>query len=313
MAPGQAPKRPLVAWLRTRLKRSRLYARWLWHEVPKNPRYELFARRQSLIDRRDFLAHRAGGPAAMRATLAPFRHVELPRVIWMYWHQGEAEAPAVVRRCIESWRRHNPGWEVRVLTAETVGAYADLGAVPAALSFRFSANLLRLRLLRDHGGVWADATAYCHRPLDDWAPLHVTTGFFALRDPGPARALATWFMMSEPGHILPTVWEAAYAPYLRGLRYVPDMYFVFFYIFQWQIRTNPEAAAALKRASALPAGPSFVMMEVLRGTLPAARLHEVLAAGTPVSKLTWKEIVDEAAFDALCAEIDTGPAARVSS
>lgn len=295
----------LRRWTGARLRRARIYLRWGRHEVPKNPAFEFYARAQSRQDRAAFLADRDEGDKAVQHNFAPFGGSEVPKVIWMYWHQGESEAPFVVRRCIDSWRRHNPGWEVRVLDGDTVASHADMSDVSEALTFRFFADLLRVRLLKTHGGVWADATVYCHRPLQDWLPLQTVTGFFAFRHPGPARWIASWFLAAAPGHILPTVWEAEFAPYQRRLSHVPDMYFVFFYLLQWRLKRDPMAMAAWTRAPSLPAQPSFFMMEVLRGTLPKVRLQEVMAAGLPVSKLTWKEIVDEESLDAFIAGLDT--------
>jgi hypothetical protein len=297
---GRSGLRATLSHLRLRI---RVYARWLLHEVPKNPSYEVYARRMGLADRRAFFADRAADPAAVPDVYAPFGQDCVPKIIWMYWHQGEANAPFVVKCCIDSWRRHNPGWELRILDAESVSQYADISDVTDGLGFRFSADLLRVRLLKDHGGVWADATVYCHRPLDDWILLLTTTGFFALRNPGPGRWVSSWFLISTPGHILPTTWEAAYGPYLRELRYTPDLYFVFFYRFQWALRRNREAMAAWTRAPSLPAQPSLMMMQALQGNLTIERVQDAITRGTPISKLNWKIEIDEAEFDRLCVRL----------
>jgi hypothetical protein len=294
---GRSGLRATLSHLRWRI---RVYARWLLHEVPKNPSYEIYARRMGLADRRFFLADRATAPDIY----APFCQTPVPKIIWMYWHQGEANAPFVVKRCIESWRRHNPDWEMRILDAENAGQYADITNVPDGLGRRFYANLLRLRLLKDHGGVWTDATVYCHRPLDDWMPLLTTTGFFAPGHPGPGRWVSSWFLISTPGHILATAWEESYASYVRNLRYKPDLYFGLTYRFQWHLRRNPQAMAAFTRAPNLPAQPSFMMMQALQDKLPIERVKDVIASGTPISKLNWKIEMDEAEFDRLCVRLE---------
>lgn len=288
----------MITEIRQRLARGRVYLRWLLRDVPKNPGYELYARSQGRADRAAFLADRAAGDVAVERNLASFRAVKVPRIIWMYWDKGEAGAPFVVRRCIDSWRHHNPDWDVRVLDANTVQDAADMSDYPAHLPQRFFANLLRLRLLKEHGGVWADATVYCHQPLANWLPLHLTTGFFALRNPGPGRWICSWFLISEPGHVIPTAWEQTYAKLLRGLRRVPDMYFVFFYCLQWRLRNDAESMAAWTRAPSLPAQPSFFMMAALQGQIGPERVQEMLSTGLPVSKLSWKQPITEDAFDA---------------
>jgi hypothetical protein len=50
--------------------------------------------------------------------------------------------------------------------------------------------------------VWADATLFCLRPLDEWLPpnhtMDHTTGFTAFRDPSRERLMANWFIAAEP-------------------------------------------------------------------------------------------------------------------
>ena len=125
----------------------------------------------------------------------------MPKVVWMYWEQGWDSAPAVVRECRRSWEHHNPDWEIRCLDGATASEYFDLESwVPGAagprwvwslrrtacntygrlrhrrlrlrmvgtrtLSVQGRSNILRIHLLARYGGVWADATLWCHRPLD---------------------------------------------------------------------------------------------------------------------------------------------------
>jgi len=295
--------------IKSGLTRIRTYLHWLRYEFLPDPRYQLYARKVGEADRAAFLADQARGDVAVRDMLAPYAAADLPRIIWMYWHDGEDAAPMVVRRCIQSWRRHNPGWEVRVLDKASMGAHvdmADMGNLAEGLPNRFLANILRIRLILHHGGVWSDATAYCHRPLDDWLPLQMSTGAFMLSLPGTPRWAESWFLAGQPGHLLYRVWETAYARYLKRLRYKPDLYFPSSYMFQWALKTDAAAMDAFDRKPRLPAQPCFVMMAVLRDQLPPERLEALLGAGLPFSKLTWKEILDETAFDAFCARIDKG-------
>lgn len=128
------------------------------------------------------------------------------KIIWMYWHQGEAAAPALVKLCIQSWVAHNPTWQVRVLDAGSIALHVDvaeaLGKHGASLPLQQNSVLLRLSLLSRHGGVWADCTAFCMQALDTWLPAQLRSGFFAFRDPGPDRVLSNWFLAAERGNRL---------------------------------------------------------------------------------------------------------------
>lgn len=119
------------------------------------------------------------------------------------WLQGIDEAPKVVRACVASWQRENPTWEVIVLDRARLAQYVNLDQIfgnkleritPQALS-----DIIRINLLADHGGVWADATCYCSTPLDDWIHAYLDTGFFAFSNPKPDRMIASWFLASVPG------------------------------------------------------------------------------------------------------------------
>src|ERR1022692_2049355 len=95
----------------------------------------------------------------------------LPKIIWILWLQGIDNAPYVVRRCYESWVERNPGWRVVFLDGQLLAKFASLDYVFGdfgGLSIQHAADMLRLDLLANHGGVWVDATCFCVRPLDEW-------------------------------------------------------------------------------------------------------------------------------------------------
>jgi hypothetical protein len=131
----------------------------------------------------------------------------LPKIIWMYWHQGEKAAPEVVRRCIASWRVRNPDWSVQVLDAASVqeptGLSADWINGRPDISLQFLSDIIRIALLSRHGGVWADASVYCSQPLEDWLPQRMQSGFFAFEGIRRGRMIGSPFLAAQPGNIVP--------------------------------------------------------------------------------------------------------------
>ena len=95
----------------------------------------------------------------------------------------------------------NPDWEVIFLDNQSIAHYIDFpnefGSYFADLPVQKQTNLYRLCLLSKYGGVWADATCLCSRPLNDWLPQFAQSGFFAFRNPGKDRLLANWFLASS--------------------------------------------------------------------------------------------------------------------
>ena len=142
------------------------------------------------------------------------------KVVWLLWYAGLSSAPQLVVDVAQSWVLQNPGWDVRVVNTTSLAVYlpgARLeypGMTPQALS-----DLIRLRLLDSHGGVWADATLLCLASLDAWLPAAMQpAGFWMYHGAGwpPPKPVtrentrwpASWFMASEAGAPLTAAWRA---------------------------------------------------------------------------------------------------------
>lgn len=124
----------------------------------------------------------------------------IPKTIWMMWLQGLDNAPYVVQKCYDSWKRLNPGWDVVFLDETNYRDYVDIQAVldtDNKIEIQARANLIRIHLLAAYGGVWADATCLCRVPLDDWLEKHARAGFFAFDRPHRARLMDNWFIASS--------------------------------------------------------------------------------------------------------------------
>lgn len=117
----------------------------------------------------------------------------------------------------------NPDWDVVKLDAENLGVYLDtaphsaLGRLlhadsrvpPASVS-----QVVRLALLSQYGGVWADATVLCMQPLDDWlydAVLPCSFWMYHGRDRGSGPA--SWFVAATKHSYIVRRWCDACALY----------------------------------------------------------------------------------------------------
>lgn len=158
---------------------------------------------------------------------------QLERRIWMLWFQGLDQAPEGIRRCIRSWQEKNPGWDVTVLSEDTLGPWVSDELLDDrrldALTLTKRSSLIRLNLLSRHGGVWADASTYCRVPLDSWIDACVApAGFFAfswldqpsgpmeLRKKDASQLITVWFLAATKGHpLVARLYRDLYA-YLAG-------------------------------------------------------------------------------------------------
>lgn len=222
----------------------------------------------------------------------------LPRKIWLYWHQGEADAPPLVRRCLQSWRDLNPGWEVTVLDACSHHTWVDMPDLPEKISLNHYANILRVSLLERHGGVWADATIICTRPLSDWLPvLAAQSGFFAFswigqdRDflgDAPKRTICNWFLASEPGGTLISAWADTTRNYWIGREEAP-YYFWHNASFEWLLLTNRAVRRAWERTPKMGALAPHLAWHYLTTGEKEVEIRAALATGAiPMHKLSWR-------------------------
>jgi len=141
--------------------------------------------------------------SSQRTDIAP-ADLSFPRQLWMYWHQGWSTAPKIVQKCVESWLVRNQSWKINLLTSESLRSVACLPSFyteKRELPLPALSDVIRIHILAQHGGVWADATTWCVRPLDEWLEkVVVKSGFFAYAKPKPDRPFSSWFLAAFPRH-----------------------------------------------------------------------------------------------------------------
>jgi len=130
---------------------------------------------------------------------------DLNKTIWICWFQGWDNAPEISKRCVESWKYYNPDWEVVLLDNENYRDYISIDEKLPGLDCNYIAlgDVIRVFLLHEHGGVWADSTTWCNKPLDSWIHDYEDSFFCTRGDeiyhlPHLKRVLETWFMMAKP-------------------------------------------------------------------------------------------------------------------
>ena len=93
--------------------------------------------------------------------------------IWVCWLQGEESAPAIVKKCINSIRKHSAGYEVVVVTSDNLGSLVEIPSFiteklkKKRMQFATYSDYIRLALLAKYGGIWIDATVFLSAPIPD--------------------------------------------------------------------------------------------------------------------------------------------------
>jgi hypothetical protein len=253
---------------------------------------------------------------------------DMNRTIWFLWFQGLAAAPFVIQRCYESWVANNPGWDVVVLDDSNIPHYVhgqredgDLRALPQV----HRSDLIRLELLARYGGVWADATCYCARPLDSWLPAAMASGFFAFeRGPRSDRLIGSWFLAASPLNPIVLRMYERLLPYWRDhsfdnkahpvllklldsrrlgrnrrwtrlwfSRLVRDglsltSYYAIHYAFAEAVRTDPHCARIWKETPRISANPPCGLLKQFRPVdLTEDLRRQIDRRSSPVYKLGW--------------------------
>jgi hypothetical protein len=139
------------------------------------------------------------------------------KTIWLLWLQGWDKAPWLVQQVRESWENYNPDWTIQLVDENNLKDFVtDIDYVyRESISPQAKSDIIRLALLRKHGGVWADATLLCMQPLDKWVPdairpagfwmYHGKGGGTMSRRDGPA----CWFIVSIKDSYIIKKWKTA--------------------------------------------------------------------------------------------------------
>jgi len=121
------------------------------------------------------------------------------KTIWINWFQGWDNAPEITSYCVESWRKYNPDWKIILLDNDSYSKYTDFqNLLPGLETNNISkSDIMRLSILNRHGGVWADSTLFCNKPLDSW--LEIKDSFIFTRGD---RIMDNWFMAADDNSYL---------------------------------------------------------------------------------------------------------------
>lgn len=130
--------------------------------------------------------------------------------IWMYWRQGEKNAPDLVKKCIASVRKNAGNYDVVVLSADTLPHYIkmpvfieNLHDTKKMMDAHYS-DLVRISLLLSYGGIWCDATCF----WSDRLPKTIeNSDFFVfstslLLDNGSPIKSSNWFIKAKAGNLI---------------------------------------------------------------------------------------------------------------
>ena len=157
----------------------------------------------------------------------------LQRNIFILWLQGWNNAKWLNNQVAESWKINNPEWNVHLIDLANLKDYVcDIDYIydiKKNITPQAKSDIIRLSLLKNHGGIWADATMLCMQPLDHWVDKAVEPsdlwmyhghGGGMSKEIGPA----SWFIVSKQNSYIINRWKEACDNYWKNNNFT-DNYF----------------------------------------------------------------------------------------
>ncbi len=152
--------------------------------------------------------------------------------IWVMWWQGlDGSEPPIVRACVDSIKRHANGREVRLITKNTVDQYASLDPSimrkvhEGAITLTTLSDIVRFAVLKEHGGMWMDATMYLAADLSDDVRRYA---FYSIpnHQTAPTRNWTGYFMGGKPGNPLFAYMLQAFTTLYALTDRIPDYFMI---------------------------------------------------------------------------------------
>ena len=136
--------------------------------------------------------------------------------IFLLWIQGWDNAPWLQKKVLKSWKINNEGWNIELIDINNLKNYTkDIDYIydpSKKISYQAKSDIIRLSILKNHGGVWADSTLLCMQPLSNWAfEATEKSGFWMYHGHGYGLdsnlGPASWFMMCKKNNLIISKWK----------------------------------------------------------------------------------------------------------
>lgn len=102
----------------------------------------------------------------------------IPKIIHYVWLGGN-ELPPIAKKCIESWKKFCPDFEIMRWDESNVdlSKYEFVQQAYDAKKFAFASDVIRFEKLYEYGGIYLDIDVELLKTLDEFLNLNCFTGF----------------------------------------------------------------------------------------------------------------------------------------
>ena len=102
----------------------------------------------------------------------------IPRIIHYCWF-GEKSFPQKAIKCVESWKKYCPQYEIRCWNESNFDCNQNsyLRRTYQNKQYAFLSDFARLKIIEEHGGIYLDTDVELIKPLDELLVLEAYYGF----------------------------------------------------------------------------------------------------------------------------------------
>jgi len=229
-------------------------------------------------------------------TVENYNDKEIVKNIYICWFQGFENSTEIVKKCLKSWKYYNPDWNIILLDKNNIKNYIDIKK-EFGIDFESKTNYLKCHisdfirtvLLKKYGGIWADATTFCVRPLNQWLNNNNINEFFAFKRINEKHILSNWFLYSKKnGYIITEILDKL-VKYIKNNN-KPDNYFFYHDIITNIYKNNEMFKNNWDKIMYLSAHPPhFIQEKGMYSKLCDEVKNHIDNKKANVYKLTWKD------------------------
>lgn len=103
------------------------------------------------------------------------RKTMIPKVIHYVW-LGNEKKPLLIKKCIESWKKKLPDYEIKLWNSENIPHNVWIDEALSAKKWAFVADYVRAWALYNYGGIYFDSDVFVKKSFDDFLQNSFFTG-----------------------------------------------------------------------------------------------------------------------------------------
>ncbi len=213
--------------------------------------------------------------------------------IFTLWLQGEEKAPPLVKACFRSVRKHCKQ-ELVVLDENTVFDYITLPEEIMAkrragkIKHAHFADICRVELLYEHGGIWLDSTGFATGPIQDWIIEQDFFVYMAGQNVGsPYSYMQNCFIRARKGAYLLDAWRAMIIDFWMHENHAFD-YFMHQLLFKTLVTHDKRAKKYFAQMPHVSQDPTHVLWAEYRDQKFNKTIFDEIAKGACFQKLTYR-------------------------